>query len=206
MSKLVTYAADIGSIKKKRFGWARNEVASDIITNGVCITEFADSIVKDIKSGYNVALGFECPLFVPLYKDPIKLTSSRQGEGSRAWSAGAGCGALATGLTETLWILEYVFNKLETKINPTYSFEDILNEKSNLLLWEAFVTGESKGDSHYDDAIIAVKEFNSRISIGKLTTDVFVDNPYSLIGAALLRSGITNDLSFLSRQCVVVKA
>lgn len=74
-----------------------------------------------------------------------------------------------------------------------------------MLLWEAFVTGESKGDSHFDDAIIAVKEFNSRLSIGRIITDVFADNPYSLIGAALLRLGITNDLSFLSRQCTVIK-
>lgn len=62
-------------------------------------------------------------------KNPVELTSSRQGEGSRAWSAGAGCGALATGLTETLWVLEYIFRESEIGIKPTYDFEDILNGK-----------------------------------------------------------------------------
>lgn len=200
------YAADIGSIKKDRFGWARKETSSIEVATGKCINAFADSIITDMKLGYKIALGFECPLFVPLTENPIELTSSRHGEGSRPWSAGAGSGALATGLTETLWVFSYLKNKLSIKIQPTYKFDDIENDRANLFIWEAFVSGKSKGVSHHDDAVIAVKEFYNRLDHKNIKSDVTAVNPYSLVGAALLRSGISDDISLLYEQCLVIKA
>jgi hypothetical protein len=62
---------------------------------------------------FPVALGFECPLFVPLNLQPEALTTARSGEGSRPWSAGAGCGALATGLVQVAWILRKIRQELQ---------------------------------------------------------------------------------------------
>ena len=208
MNKLIIYAADIGSVKKKNFGWARLEYGShsDDITSDTCIKSFAQHIREDISKRLRVSLGFECPLFLDLPEDPIELTSARTGEGSRSWSAGAGLGALATGLTEVLWVLNEVRQRTETLITPTFSIAELNDGKANLLIWEAFVTSKAKGDSHTADAEIAVLEFANRMKFSRFSTDVYVENPYSLVGAALLKSGITKDIGILSQQCLVIKA
>ena len=59
-----------------------------------------------------VALGFECPLWIPVAPDPKDLTKARKVDGNRAWSAAAGLGALATGLTQVPWILDEVRRQL----------------------------------------------------------------------------------------------
>jgi hypothetical protein len=107
MNNLAIFCADVGSIKNGNFGWAETLPGSIELT-GTVIGEFASEIAKQVKIGSKVAIGYECPLFVPVRKDPVLVNSSRNGEGSRSWSAGAGTGALATGLVEVIW----VFNKL----------------------------------------------------------------------------------------------
>ena len=60
-----------------------------------------DPLIVKIASALDrgpVALGFEAPLWVPARVDELLVTGARLGEGSRAWSAGAGSGALATAL------------------------------------------------------------------------------------------------------------
>lgn len=99
MKHPIVWVADVGSIKMNKFGWCRATYDRTLI-QGTDITDFADGIANDLSSGNRVALGFECPLFVPIPDNPIRLTKARAGEGNRSWSAGAGSGALSTGLTE----------------------------------------------------------------------------------------------------------
>src|ERR1700733_7616065 len=108
MKDLVLYCDDIGSVKKGNFGWARlchEEMESECEARN-SILDLVRAVVEDLKRGNPVALGFECPLFVPLPEDPGDLTKERVGERDRPWSAGAGAACLATGLTETVWIPE----------------------------------------------------------------------------------------------------
>ena len=62
---------------------------------GSSIAELVRLVADDLHSGALVALGFECPLFVPLRERAEELTSGRHGDGNRPWSAGAGCAVLA---------------------------------------------------------------------------------------------------------------
>ena len=89
---LVIHCADIGSVKTGNFGWARLAVGEP---NGQCrigrdIEDFAGGVAADINARAQVALGFECPLFLPLSEDPTGLTSARPGEGDRAWECWRG--------------------------------------------------------------------------------------------------------------------
>jgi hypothetical protein len=86
-------------------------------------------------------------LVLNLSPDPVYLSAARKGEGTRAWSAGAGSGVLATGLTEVLWILTQLNDAVKTTINPTFSLDEMKLGKANLLIWEAFITSAAKGDS-----------------------------------------------------------
>jgi len=202
---LVIFAADIGSIKNKHFGWCRLEYNNNQVTTGDSIDDLTQTIKKDLQNGLSICLGFECPLFVGLSDNPNELTSKREGEGSRPWSAGAGAGSLATGLVEVLWVFERLAKSCKVSIFPTFKFEDIFEGKSNFLLWEAFISKDGKGYSHIEDATIAASEFSRRLRYKSFKSDVNVANVYSLVGAALLRSGITTDIRVLSEPCVVVK-
>ena len=100
---LAINCADIGSITNDNFGWAA--VHGEQQRDGTTIDGLVDDVVQSLAEGVKVALGFECPLWVPVPDDPSGLTAKRGMEGDKPWSAAAGACALAAGLTETAWIL-----------------------------------------------------------------------------------------------------
>lgn len=203
MVDIIIWCADIGSVKGKKFGWCRGD--GEGFAEGTDIVEFCKGIAKDLSAGKKVALGLECPLFVPVSENPLLLTSARQGEGDRAWSAGAGCGALCTGLTESVFIFNEVYKETLLDIQPTFEWNDFLDRKANLFLWEAFVSKESKGVSHSGDAKIAVKKFLRHYPNILEANAVTVKSAYNLVAAALLRTGLSKDIKLLSEPCIVIK-
>lgn len=207
MQDFVIWCADIGSIKNKKFGWCRAELGiRETISLGVNIEEFTTGIASDLSNGYKVALGFECPLFVPVSISPLNLTSARKGEGDRPWSAGAGCGVLATGLTETTWIFSRVNELAEVKINVTFNWNEFRDGDSNLFICEAFVSKGSKALTHSGDAEVAVKTFINNYPDILQANSVTAENPYNLVAAALLRIGLTKNVGMLSESCIVIKS
>lgn len=169
------------------------------------IGELADGIAEDLSDGLRVAVGFECPLFVPVADNPQRLSCAREGEGSRPWSAGAGPAVLAAGLTQCVWVFARVGQKAQIPVRPTFDWRRFDAGEANLLIWEAFVSGASKTGSHADDAQAAASTFCDRYPDGLEPSALRAENPYSLAGAALLRAGLTADLSILSEPCVVIR-
>ena len=156
-----------------------------------------------------MALGFECPLFIPLPKDPLLLTSARNGEFAHPWSAGAGCAALATGLPECAWIFERLHRFVRVEVKPSVTWQDFVERRANLFVWEAFVTGVAKRSSHKKDAKVAAMTFINKYPAIAEADAVEKDNDkpyYSLVGAALLRSHLTQDLAILHQKCIVIKS
>jgi hypothetical protein len=216
MSDFVVWAADVGSIPRGRFGWwgpvRRGErvdkITDEEIEKRKCIDELARRIAEGLSNGGRIALGFECPLFVPVAaaRDPGSLSRARAGESNRAWSAGGGAYALTTGLTQCVWVFERIRNLSSVPIEPTFDWSEFVSEAANLFIWEAFVSGRSKAATHWEDAKTAVESFwNAYPGIVEANV-VTAQNPYSLVGAALLRSGLTTDLSVLSKPCIVIKS
>jgi hypothetical protein len=205
---LVIHCADIGSVKNGNFGWARLAVdaPSTACTTGRDIEQFAEGVAVDINAGLRVALGFECPLFLPLPEDPAGLTSARPGEGDRAWSAGAGAGSLATGLTETVWILDRVKQRSNGSTAAFVNWPAFRDAESGLFIWEAFVTKAAKADTHHGDAELAVRSFRDYLpELEKHNAVVCEGRVRSLFGAALLQTGWVKALSWLSEPCIVVR-
>lgn len=208
MENLVVWVADVGSIKRRKFGWCRAVSPSLNVASqfGIEIDQFVRSIYIDLLEGRKIALGLECPLFVPIPEDPQELTSARNGEGNRAWSAGAGCGALAVGLTESVWIFEQIKLLSKVDIIPVFEWDRFTKGYGNIFIWEAFVTAAAKSSSHQGDAEIAANTFWAGYPNLIESNSVTVDRPYSLVGAALLRAGLTTDLTLLSKGCIVLKS
>lgn len=154
-----------------------------------------------------VALGFECPLFVPLVEDEARLTSARPGEGSRPWSAGAGTGALATGLVQVVWVLQTIRAQL---VQPQFAFlgwPSFIASGRGLFLWEAFVSGPQKENSHIADAEVGAQAFIQALPDPLSANAVVCQSPvYSLVGAALLRSDWSSSLDILAEPCLVLRA
>ena len=144
---------------------------------------------------------------MPLSDDPIDLTAARSGEGDRPWSAGAGAACLATGLTETVWILEKI-RKLISPITPVahLSWPTFNSEGSGLFLWEAFVTKHAKQESHRGDAEVAVNYFHSLLPNPVAGNAIKSAKVRSLIGAAILQSKCNADLRLLETPCLVLRA
>ena len=212
---LAICCADIGSIKKGNFGWA--VVHGDRQRGGKEIGGLVDDIVGSLAAGIKVALGFECPLWVPVPDEPSGLTAGRAVDGNKPWSAGAGASALAAGLTETAWILRETRRGLEERGVPppaTYlDWEEFTRADAGIFLWEAFVTGKAKGkgegaaeDQHVADALTACKAFAASLPNSAAESPCEPsDAVRSLIGSAVLWSGWSEDLDVLHGRCVVVK-
>ena len=206
----MVYCADIGSVKRRRFAWASSATGSNLqVRSCDDIQKLVTSIVDDLKKT-KVALGFECPLWVPVRDDPEELTSARDGEGNRSWSAAAGASSLATGLTEIAWILDRVRRKLRDQsrsIEVFLEWDHFRAAKNGLFIWEAFVTGQGKSHSHKSDAKAAVNAFIQALQTPCNPTGVTPqDRTRSLIGAALLWAGWSENLDLLNKPCVVIKS
>ncbi len=200
------YCADIGSVAAGNFAWF-GECEGSPAVRGTTMPGLADAVAGDLRAGRHVALGFECPLFVPLRDRPDQLTLGRAGEGNRSWSAGAGCGALATGLVQVAWLLREVRRLVGKRAEAFLDWQRFAAAPAGLFVWEAFVSGDAKGGDHVADAAAAVGAFIRATANPTLTSAVTPDGEcYSLVGAALLRSGWSTDVALLGTPCVVIRA
>ncbi len=209
MTEPIVYCADVGSVKN--FGWARLYPGSAEPETGATIAGLVEGLIEDLRCGDLVALGFECPLWAPLPDKANEIGKVRPGEvvpgtRPRPWSAGAGALALTMGVAEVPWILRAV-KREAAKSSATLDWGDFRRGDNGVFLWEAFVTDKAKGQTHVDDARIGAEVF-SRLSNPR-TADVCRDyegNVASLIGAALIRTGWSDDTALLSQRCVVIRA
>jgi hypothetical protein len=164
--------------------------------------ELAAAVARDLNDGLPAALGLECPLFVPIREEPELLTGARNGEGNRPWSAGAGSGALAAGLPQSVWILREVRRRLRVDVRGLLGWDEF-RSAGGLLLWEAFVTSHAKGASHIADAEIAVRQFAASLPDIDGANAISEDSVYCLIGAALLRTRWSSDVRLLDSDCLI---
>ena len=137
MRSLKTYCADIGSIPTGKFGWAGGSRGWG--ASGTSIDELARSIARDLDADSPVALGFECPLFVPLVGDSSRLGCAREGEGSRPWSAHAGAASLATGIVQVAWLLSRIKQEAQNQHSAFLNWQQFGLGYRGLFLWEVLL-------------------------------------------------------------------
>lgn len=198
------YCIDPGSIPGGNFGWAGSDY------NGrewpaKNIEGLAESITSSLKGGHKVALGVECPLFLPVRESPEALAVARSGEGGHPWSAGAGPYAMTTGLCQLLWTLGRVQARLDSAPPPAFlSWSHFCWAPAGLLLWEAFVVGAMKSQSHAGDALAAVRSFRRQLPSPR--SRIAPEATFSLGGAALLAAGWSSNIALLREPCLVIEA
>jgi len=112
---------------------------------------------------------------------------------------------MVTGMAQTVWILAELRRCTpEATAHLDWSgFSRAATPK--LFVWEAFVTGAAKGKDHAADARRAVAAFEAALPDPSNSSMVKPDGDvFSVIGAALLRTGWSNDLGLLRRACIVL--
>lgn len=202
-AKVSVVCVDIGSVSKDRFGWART--TSDGTFGGKSIDQCRTLLLEDISGGRRVALGIEAPGFLPVPLVSKDLGRGRLGEKDRSCFAPAGGYVATLGLHELLFLLQGIKG-----IPCTLDFEEWVHGNEGVLLWEAFVSGSAHTsvDDHAADAATASTEMFKRLQSGHVNTDVSVASPmrvFSLLGAALLWAGLTEDPRVLHSPALVVK-
>ena len=216
---LHVYCADIGAMCdskcKNNFGWASQRVTTNNehprCCNGKDMGDLVNHVAQDLKQGSKVALGFECPLWIPVRDCPEELTRSRKGE-ENSWSAPGGLGSMATGLVQVPWLLQAIHHKAPDA-RAFLDWNCYQQSDHGLFIWEAYVSGKKNQitddtqDAHIQDATAAVAAFVKNLRSLRSSITLPPDSqPRSLIGAALLWAGWSEDQDLLQQSCIVIKA
>lgn len=207
MTDVVVFACDVGSTRSGNFGWAR--VAQDngglSVSGGKWIDRCVQALLEDAREGRSLALGMECPLFIPVPNESRILSRGRKGEGNRSCFAPAGGYVAILGLHQLAFILKKM---LGSGMVPVLEAERWVNERKTVLFWEAFVSGKVHSKDHCRDAATAATAFMRKLLSGKLSTDVPAEGPgevLSLVGCALLWAGWPGQVNFLRKPVLVVR-
>jgi hypothetical protein len=151
---------DVGGPTK--IGWSNSEGSDG---TGDDLGDALDHLSKYVRDGGRAALGFEAPIWTPVRAEFARITARHGGvetTHNRAWSAGAGAGALAAGLALMPWCLARI--GADAGRVPTTADLPQFQQNGGLFLWEAFVSGAMKvlGAKHHDDARAACQAFIAR--------------------------------------------
>ena len=163
-----------------------------------------------------MALGFEAPLFLPVAPTIGDLTRARLNEPG-PWSFGPG--AYVT--TVVIPLMALTLRHLRSAVTPP---PDVSLDAarwlapgalgSSLLLWEAFVWGAgharepNAGGLRADvqDAATAVRAFVAWEAVEpRQSSSITAQDPISIVGAALLWSGLDSNLGLLHQQTLVLR-
>jgi hypothetical protein len=215
---LLILGVDVGSVRRKGgFAWA----SSDGLLRGEDDPAAPCAVVTSaLDAGQAVALAFECPLSVPVpgvgEGDWRDLGRARSGEGNRSWSAGAGTGALATGLVQLAWLCRYLAEHCAVPPRTTTQVGRFLTGEADLLVAEAMVTSEGKpepvdGMQDHADALAAAKRLAEILEATRAGLPVPTDvsclphSALNLAAAAAVHAGLPVHADELRQDVLVAK-
>jgi hypothetical protein len=204
---MMIFGVDVGSVRTERFAWACSDPADAAAHgDGRNPSTLADTIREQLDKGELVALGFECPLVLPVPELSDSLGAARVGEGNRPWAAGAGAGSMATGLVQLCWTLAQLVPAKATTQPSKW------NPETPLLLWEAFVSGPQKKDrddvtGHLSDARSAVEAFVHRLDNLSHQSQIHTGDhrPLNLAAVAAMHAGLEIDAAEIALPLMVAK-
>lgn len=204
----VVYTCDIGSIPRGNFGWARCVPEQNAIPVGSSdIAKLVSHLKRDINEGLSIALGFECPLFIPVPCSENDLCKGRHGEGNRSVFAPAGTSVTTFGIHEAAWILRTIYSRDNNHVGFTASSSKWPPYDSHQILfcWEAFVSGDAHDKDHIRDAATATMFFIENEMQLEVINAVTAEQPFSLIQAVALWAGWSTRIVRLHDSVLVIK-
>jgi hypothetical protein len=174
-----------------------------------------DALAPHLVAERNIALGFECPLYVPKRADVSLMTTCRPGEVGLNWCGGPGGSVLATGLVQVNWVLRQLARRSRLATGTT-RWSEFSSGRCQLFVWEAYITSRSgvkvSSDeiagvsSHQGDALCGALAFQRVVvSDDTFPSDFEREPALSLIGMNLVETGWSCDVTLMSEACAVLK-
>ncbi len=213
---MIIYCVDIGSEKKKRFAWLSEDTSTGSKKKGETLLSLEKNLLSDIAKKRNVCIGFDLPMYFEIQKNSSDVTNKRSFEGAHPWSGGAGPYTLTTGLAQVTWLFQQLSVKSsEAEVHLLKDISTInklkkSNNKSQIIIWEAFLSGKNKkpakGSQHINDCKTGIQLFKKANKYNSLKVEEMDGDPkvYSFIGSILLRTGWTKDIDILKQPCIVI--
>jgi hypothetical protein len=212
-------AVDIGSVRPpSRFAWAAFDAPGrDLVNSGTNPESAVSALVPGLLAGAQATLLLEEPMSVPVPGGQLDawrgLGQARRGEGNRPWSAGAGAGALATGLAQGAWMLRQLPVMVPGLTTSTQA-EVWRRGDAHLLLAEAFIAASGKPEplpagQHAADAVAAGLAMVEVLDSSEpLVSSVccWPRDSFSLLAAMALWAGLRIDPGELRAEVLVVAA
>jgi hypothetical protein len=185
-------------------------------TTGRELADFVNVLGTHLMAERSVAVGFECPLYVPKRGDANLMTDCRLGEEGLNWCGGPGASVLATGLAQVNWVMAHLA-QLDVPVTGTTRWQEFASGQCQLFVWEAFITSRAgvvvPQDSvagispHEADALCGALAFEqvTPTNGAQFPSDLQDEPAFSLIGMHLLETGLSTDMSLMSERCSVLK-
>lgn len=205
---LQVFCADIGSIARNSFAWARRIPGSDSeeLHRPESIESLATSVLHVLREGKPVALGFEAPLFIPVPEDSDRLGKARSCDApSPAWSSKIGASVFATAMVQIPWTLRFIHDQVPD-LQVHLQWSSFAEQQKGLLLWEAFVSGAAKGETHEEDAASGVQAFCEQLPSPGDPTAAATEGPFSILAAAAIWAGFDLPIEATRYPCLLVRA
>lgn len=206
--RLQVFCADVGSVARNSFAWARRIPGSDgdELHRPESIESLAASVVHALRDGEPVALGFEAPLFIPVPENPERLGKARPCDApSPAWSSSVGASVLATAMVQIPWILRFIHEHIPD-LQVHAQWPPFAEQQHGLLLWEAFVSGAAKGETHEEDARSGVQAFCEQLPSPGDSSAAATERPFSVLAAAAIWAGFDLQTEDTRGGCLLVRA
>jgi hypothetical protein len=206
--RLQVFCADVGSIARNNFAWARRIPSPDGEEphQPKSIKSLAASVVRALHDGEPVALGFEAPLFLPVPEDPGRLGKARPCDApSPSWSSSVGASVLATAMVQIPWTLRCIHEQV-SDLRVHVQWPPFAEQQEGLLLWEAFVSGAAKGETHEEDARIGVDAFCEQLPNPGDSSATYTERPFSVLAAAAIWAGFNLPIEDTRGGCLLVRA
>lgn len=105
-----------------------------------------------------------------------------------------------------VWILQRIRCRIRIPTPAFVNWRNFAAAPDGLFLWEAFLSGDAYGPDHVAGAATAVRCFAAALPDVVGANAIRSANVHSVVDAALLRTGWSEDLGPLARPCVVIKA
>jgi len=199
---LLIAAVDVGG--RANIGWSTSDGDGD--TGNMTIDELVAQLGSGLEDGRSVALGVEAPLYLPIAETEEAINSQRAGEGNRSWSASSGSSVATLGIHQLAYILRKLKDVNAECPTPRFGRPDVGDELS-FTVWEAFVSGDAKGDDHEQDARIAINHLVNRLNDAEWQSDLRPSGTVvNIAAAATLATWPEADPSLMTSACAVVKA
>ena len=207
-------AIDVGSPKRKSIGWCLIDFKKKKECTGSDLDKLTPLIAETTKHN-GLILGFEAPIIIPVRDELMELTTGRACDGSYPWSGNVGANVAIINIP----IMRYVFKGIK-KCNKKISF--FLNEKkfkaikNQIMIYEAFVSGDDKLDNggdkqkgHILDAKYMARScayYTKKHELPPTVLEPKEDTEYfNFAAATLLRCGFKSDTETLNLETPIYK-